>query len=108
MLWRGLREAFPVARFRRQVPLGSFFVDFCSHGARLIVELDGGQHVTAAEQDAVRTAFLNEQGYRVLRFWNNDVIENVGGVLDTIASHLPSPLAGEGAPQGRMKGAGDQ
>ena len=107
-LWRGLREAFPTTRFRRQVPLGPFFADFCSHGARLIVELDGGQHAISVEADNTRTAFLNGEGYRVLRVWNNDVIENLVGVLETIATILPSPLVGEGAPQGRMRGLGDQ
>ena len=107
-LWRAVREAFPAARFRRQVPLGPFFADFCSHGARLIVELDGGQHAIAVEQDAARTAFLNGEGYRLLRFWNYDVVENLAGVLETIAANLPSPLVGEGAAKGRMRGLGDQ
>ena len=107
-LWRGLRETFPTARFRRQVPLGRFFADFCSHGARLVIELDGGQHAIAVEADNTRTAFLNSEGYRVLRFWNNNVIESLDGVLKTIAANLPSPLVGEGAPQGRMRGACDQ
>ena len=104
-LWVGVRQSFPHVRFRRQVPVGPYFADFVSHGAKLIVEVDGGQHAEAANYDAARTAFLESEGYQVLRFWNNDVLQNLSGVLETIANHLPSPLVGEGGPQGRMRGA---
>lgn len=99
LLWAALRHSLPETHWRRQVPLGQYIADFCSHRARLVVELDGGQHASTADRDATRTAFLVAQGYRVLRFWNNDVTENVGGVLATIAAALPrpSPLVGEGA-----------
>lgn len=86
------------------MPLGPFFADFCSHGAQLIIELDGGQRAGTVERDVARTAFLNGEGYRALRFWNNDVIENVTGVLETINGHLPFPLAREGAPRGADEG----
>jgi len=102
VLWRALREAFPPIRFRRQVPVGPYFVDFLSFGARLIVEVDGGQHAEAVEYDARRTRFLEAQGYRVLRFWNNDVLENLEGVIETIAKSL-SLWEREGAAQ-RRKG----
>lgn len=96
-LWRGLRVAIPQARFRRQVPLGPYFADFASHSARLVVEVDGGQHAVQVERDAARTRFLEGEGYRVLRFWNNDVLANTDGVLETIAaSILPAPPCGEG------------
>ena len=103
VLWFGLRDKLGTVRFRRQVALGPYFADFACHGAKLIVEVDGGQH--SIKHDAVRTAFLNAEGYRVLRFWNNDVLQNVDGVLETIAAALPSPLVGEGGPQARMRGA---
>lgn len=69
-------------KFRRQVTVGSFVVDFLCHQAALGVELDGGQHCDAA--DAARTRYLEEQGLKVLRFWNNDVIGNMEGVLETV------------------------
>jgi very-short-patch-repair endonuclease len=74
------------AKFRRQSTIGSFVVDFLCAEARLIVELDGGQH--SPESDAARTAFLESQGYRILRFWNHEVIGNIEGVLETIARAL--------------------
>lgn len=100
-LWRRLREALPQAKFRRQSPIGPYIADFLSFRHMLIVEVDGGQHATSeAERDARRTAFLESQGYRVLRFWNNDVLQNTDGVLQMIALALgphPDPLPkGEG------------
>jgi very-short-patch-repair endonuclease len=68
------------------VPLGPYFADFCSHGARLIFEVDGGQHSQAG--DAARTRFLEGEGYRLLRFWNNEVLGNMDGVLAAIAAAL--------------------
>ena len=91
-LWRGLREAFPSTKFRRQVPVGPYFADFFSFSAKLIIEVDGGQHAEATEYDAARTRHLEAQGYSVLRFWNHDVLTNIGGVLSVIAERLsPSP-----------------
>ena len=75
-------------RFRRQVPIGRYVVDFVCIRARLIVELDGGQHTP--EGDARRTAFLESQGFRVIRFWNNDVLENLDGVWTVIETALES------------------
>lgn len=69
-------------KFRRQATIGPFIVYFLCVEARLIVELDGGQH--NAEVDASRTAFLQSRGYRVLRFWNNEVIAHFEGVLQTV------------------------
>lgn len=89
-LWRALRSQLPDAKFRRQVPLGLYFADFCSHAARLIIEVDGGQHADAIERDRVRTKFIENEGYRVIRFWNNEVIENLDGVVETIAAALRS------------------
>ena len=75
------------AKFRRQVPIGPYIADFLSAEARLIVEVDGGQH--GAEADAERTVFLEAQGFKVIRFWNHEVLGNLNGVLETIAAHLP-------------------
>ncbi|WP_326523735.1 endonuclease domain-containing protein [Sphingomonas sp.] len=83
---RAIREAAPVAKFRFQVPIGPYHADFCSHRARLIVELDGGQH--DEERDARRTQYLEGEGYRVIRFWNNDVVENLEGAILRVLEHL--------------------
>ena len=106
-LFRALREAFPTARFRFQAPFGPYHADFCSHGAKLIIELDGDTHATTVDYDAARTRFLNNEGYRVIRFTNNDIMQTLEGVIETIAPHLPSPLVGEGglAKRGRMRGS---
>ncbi|MGB3739258.1 MAG: DUF559 domain-containing protein [Pontixanthobacter sp.] len=88
LLWRKLRENFPDAKFRRQSPIGPYFADFLSHRHTLIIEVDGGQHVHNAEQDARRNAFLRSQGFTVIRFWNHQVVQDTDGVLDTIASRV--------------------
>src|SRR5665213_868094 len=75
-------------KFRRQVPIGRYIADFVCHEARLIIEIDGGQHDASAKRDAIRTDFLQTQGYRVLRFWNNDVLANPEGVFSVIAEDL--------------------
>ena len=76
--------------FRRQVPIGSYVADFACLSARLIVELDGGQHTERAAQDDKRSAWLKAQGYRVLRFWNNDVLKNTEAVIEQIVAALGS------------------
>ena len=73
---------------RRQMPVGPYVADFACFADKLIIELDGGQHAEAVEYDAVRTRFLEAQGYRIRRFWNNEVIENIDGVLAAIADEL--------------------
>ena len=100
-LWFELRgRRLQGYKFKRQWTLGPCIVDFCCWEARLIVEVDGGQH--SPERDRTRTAWLEAQGYRVLRFWNNDVLQNLEGVLAAIAADLshphpnPLPQAGEG------------
>jgi len=82
------------AKFRRQVAIGPHIVDFLCHEASLVIELDGGQHAEAAHYDARRAAFIEREGYRVLRFWNNEVLQNTKGVLQVILTALranPSP-----------------
>jgi lysyl-tRNA synthetase class 2 len=75
-------------KFRRQMSLNGFVVDFCCPDARLVVEIDGGQHADRVEEDASRTRDLEASGYLVLRFWNNDVMRNTDGVLEEILNTL--------------------
>ena len=86
-LWRHL-ELIPLdgTHFRRQVPIGKYFADFACHQIGLIIELDGGQHGEdhALRHDAERTAFLESEGYEVIRFWNGEVTDELEAVLDTI------------------------
>lgn len=85
-LWQEIRHRqVHGARFRRQVPLGNFIVDFACLQSRLIIEVDGGQH-NGSSSDQKRDAWLEAQGFRVLRFWNNDVQGNLEGVLQVIAN----------------------
>jgi len=110
-VWYHLRaKRFGHWKFRRQVPMGQYVVDFVCERACLIVEIDGGQHNERREQDEQRTSWLNAQGYSVLRFWNNEVVENMDGVLTTILKALPPPRPspkGEGDFTSSPKGEGD-
>ncbi|MBN8918072.1 MAG: endonuclease domain-containing protein, partial [Rhizobiales bacterium] len=116
-LWRLLRDRrLEGSKFRRQVPVGPYIADFLSFQHRLVVEADGGQHAESA-RDAVRDAYFAANGFRVLRFWNNDILVQTESVLEAIYQALlatphprplsrqgrgeakrghPSPLAGEG------------
>ncbi|WP_423966662.1 endonuclease domain-containing protein [Candidatus Binatus sp.] len=97
ILWRHLRaRQIRGAKFRRQHPIGAYFADFCSTERRLIVELDGAQHVERSREDEVRTSFLESEGYRVLRFWNSQVLESVDEVLSAIDKFLRSANADGG------------
>jgi very-short-patch-repair endonuclease len=88
-LWTRLRDrGVAGAKFRRQVPIGPFFADFACFERRLIVEVDGGQHAKAGAADQHRTRVLNEHGFVVLRFWNSEVLQNLGGVLAKIEAAL--------------------
>ena len=78
-------------KFRRQQPLGPYIVDFVCPEIRLVVELDGGQHAVDVKRDQTRDAYLRTMGYTILRFWNNEVFENLEGVLTTIAEFTPPP-----------------
>jgi very-short-patch-repair endonuclease len=86
-LWRHLRRS-PLlgSHFRRQVPIGPYVADFACMAARLIIEVDGSQHRDAAlkARDDVRTRWLEREGYRVLRFWNNELSEHIKRVLEAI------------------------
>lgn len=84
-LWSHLRShRMANVHFRRQHNIGNYIVDFCAPRKKIIVEVDGGQHLEQQEYDAQRTLFLEECGYRVLRFWNSDVMKNIDSVLDEI------------------------
>jgi very-short-patch-repair endonuclease len=85
VLWSSIRNhRLDGFGFRRQHPIGAYFVDFVCLGQRLVVELDGGQHLESVEHDEKRTEFLNESGFQVIRFWNNQVMAEIGGVKEAI------------------------
>ena len=85
-MWRLLREGFPEHHFRRQVPIRHYIVDFACHRAKLVIEIDGGQHSEAVDRE--RTAVIRAEGYRLLRFWNDDVLGNADGVWTLVAATL--------------------
>jgi very-short-patch-repair endonuclease len=109
-LWAKLRaKRFHSMKFRNQVPFsGDYIADFVCPSAKLIIELDGSQHADQKHYDEKRTLFFEQQGYSVLRFWNNNVLHNIEGVLEAILAAImqsplparcasfPSPLQGEG------------
>jgi len=112
-LWYALRDRrFAGYKFRRQVPIGPYIADFICYSPRLVIEVDGGQHAGSA-RDARRDRWFAQNGFRVLRFWNNDVLQNLEGVWTVIfeavqqatphparaARGHPSPARGEGAEQ---------
>ncbi len=91
-LWYYLRANRMGFKFKRQVPIGSFIVDFVCIEKRLIIELDGGQHQKAQAYDNKRTAELKRRGFQVLRFWNTEVLLETNNVLEVILHSLkPSP-----------------
>lgn len=108
-LWSMLRDGRAGgAKFRRQQPIGPFIADFVCQAQRLIVEVDGSQHVGSAH-DQRRDAFLSSRGYRVLRFWNGDVLNNITGVQDAIYSAVTGPhppTAAQWVPPSPLKGEG--
>ena len=105
-LWAKLRNRqLDGVKFRRQQPLGSYIIDFISFDEKLIIEIDGGQHneLHTMEKDEQRTTWLESEGFHVIRFWNNEVMQNIEGVLMKIKEylvmrthpHLTSPIKGE-------------
>ena len=89
-LWYPLRaHRFGGFKFKRQVPVGPYIVDFACLGRKLIIEVDGGQHADS-QSDSVRDDYLRRAGFRVLRFWNNDVLRNTDGVLEVVMSEIES------------------
>ena len=90
-LWNKLRsKQIEGVKFRRQQPIGPYIVDFVSLERKLIIEIDGGQHNErkVREEDQEREEWLKEKGYQILRFWNNDVLTNIEGVLERIKENL--------------------
>ena len=103
-IWQALRAGRLMSyKFKRQVPISDCIVDFVCFEQKMIVEIDGGQHLESSE-DELRDAKLTKMGFKVLRFWNNDVMQNLDGILMTILQHLqtttplPNPL-----PQGERE-----
>ncbi|MCW5692375.1 MAG: endonuclease domain-containing protein [Pseudolabrys sp.] len=98
ILWRHLRRLETRGtHFRRQVPLGNYIIDFACLAAHLVIEVDGSQHGEGPVliRDRERTRWLEGEGYRVLRFWNNDVTQDIQGVLEAIYAALYGELDGE-------------
>jgi very-short-patch-repair endonuclease len=88
-LWNALRDRQVLnLKFRRQHPIGNYIADFCCIEKGLIVELDGSQHLERVKQDEERTKWLNEHGFQVLRFWNEDTLFGVEGVVEKIRNHI--------------------
>jgi len=87
-LWQYLRKRQVGVKFRRQQSLGPYIADFVCFEKRLIIEIDGGQHQEQIEYDETRTAWLKRQGYKILRFWNNEVLNEMEGVIATIEIEL--------------------
>ena len=90
-LWYYLRKRFlNNCRFRRQYPIGSYIVDFICREKSLIIEIDGGQHNESSIKgyDRARTLYLESKGYKVIRFWNNEIDDNIDAVLEKIFEHL--------------------
>ena len=104
------------AKFARQIPISPYIVDFCCRERKLIVELDSGQHAVRADYDVGRTALLQALGYRVLRFWDNEALANIDGVLQRIVEAMtsarpsprPSPQRGEGEGRGTLAPEGGE
>jgi very-short-patch-repair endonuclease len=100
-LWWHLRHRIPTlgTHFRRQVRIGPYIADFACHATRTVIEVDGGQH-GGSTVDEARTKVLAANGYRVLRYWNNDVLTNIDGVLEDILSAITTTPTPTPSPQG--------
>ena len=98
LLWRRLRvKQMEGLKFRRQQPIDNYVVDFVCFDKRLVIEVDGGQHAVEKQKDVRRDNYLRKHGFKVLRFWNNEVLQNIEGVLGEIRKNClnsphPNPL----------------
>lgn len=100
LLWRHLRNReIGGWKFRRQYPVGPFVVDFICPEKNIIIEVDGGQHDENRELDLQRSAYLNKMGYKVYRFWNNEVIQETEAVLEAILGILTNEIQKSPSPQ---------
>jgi very-short-patch-repair endonuclease len=98
-IWSALRgKQIEASRFRRQHPIGPYIADFACVENKVVIELDGGQHQEQVSYDERRTAFMQAQGWRVLRFWNNDVLSNLEGVLARVVDALGAPPPSQPSP----------
>jgi very-short-patch-repair endonuclease len=103
IVWKYLRNRqLDGFKFRRQAPIGPYIVDFICFEIRLVIEVDGGQHMVRREKDEPRNDWLRIQGFTILRFWNNDVLTNTHAVLEEIRKYLITPH-----PSLSRKGRGD-
>ena len=102
ILWYHLRaHRMAGYKFKRQVIIGPYIVDFVCFEARLVIEADGGQHVEQAVDDKRRTALLESKGFRVIRFWNHDILQNIDSVLEDIHKQLMNTPSPQPSPSGR-------
>ena len=93
LVWRLLSDRkLAGCKFRRQHPIGPYFADFACVEKKLVVEIDGEHHAFQIEADARRTELMNSKGWRMVRFWANEVVSNIDGVSTEILTHLPNPL----------------
>jgi very-short-patch-repair endonuclease len=100
LLWRYLRNReLGGCKFRRQYPVGPFIVDFICPEKNVVIEVDGGQHDDNKELDEQRSAYLNKMGYKVFRFWNNEVLQETEAVLEAIFGILTSNMQTSPSPQ---------
>ena len=106
-LWQYLRgRQLQGCKFRRQHPFGDYILDFACLDRKIAIELDGSQHAKSTEYDAERTKVLEKAGFRVLRFWNNEVFENIEGVVEVIIAALIDPKATPSPPNPPLEGEG--
>ena len=108
MLWRHLRSRqLDGFKFRRQMWLCGFIADFACVEAKLVVEADGGQHAEAEDYDRQRSDAFAAEGYRTLRFWNNDILENLEAVAESILAALATPHPAQAAPESPSPSRGE-
>lgn len=106
-LWQILRaKRLAGFKFKRQLPVDRYIVDFACPARRLIIEADGGQH-SESERDTQRDAYLRSQGFRILRFWNNDILNNLEGVAQLIAAALSTPHPAQASPESPSPSRGE-
>jgi very-short-patch-repair endonuclease len=100
-LWRHLRNrGLAGCKFRRQYPIGPYIADFVCLEQRLVIEADGGQHMEQVAEDKRRTEFIELLGFKVLRFWNNEVLQDIEAVLNVILNEMKAPSSPALLPEG--------
>jgi len=92
VLWGKIRgRQIEGCKFRRQQLFGSYIVDFVCFDRKIVIELDGGQHAESRTRDSIRDNWMKGEGFEVIRFWNNEVLQNLDGVLETLRKRLVAP-----------------